>query len=233
MSKIFVITGTRKGIGKNISEYYLQKGHIVTGCSRGESTIAHDNYYHYRLDVADEKAVIHMVNDIRNMFGRIEILINNAGTASMNHIITTPYKTAQNIFSTNMFGTFLFTREVSKVMIKHKFGRIVNFTSVAASLRLEGEAIYAASKAAIVNFTEITAKELADFGITVNAVGPTPIQTDLIRNVPDEKLANLIKQQAIKRLGEFEDIINVIDLFISERSGFITGQVIYLGGVNQ
>lgn len=232
MTQVFVITGDSKGIGRGLSEYYLDKGHIITGCSRGKSSIVHERYYHYELDVADEKAVVHMISEVRKKFKKIDVLLNNAGIASMNHILMTPYKTAQRIFNTNMLGTFLFLREVSKVMMKHKFGRIINFTTVANPLRLEGEAVYAASKAAVVTFTQIAAKELADFGITVNAIGPTPVPTDLIKGISKEKIDALLQKQAIKRLGELKDIINIIDFFIDRKSDFITGQVVYLGGVN-
>jgi len=232
MSKIMVITGTRKGIGKALSEYYLNKGFVVIGCSRREASITNAKYLHYQLDVADEKNVISMVKDVANKNGRIDVLINNAGIASMNHLLLTPYETVKNIYGTNLFGSFLFLREVSKIMAKQKEGRIVNFTTVATPLRLEGEAIYASSKAAIVNLTEIAAKELANFNITVNAVGPTPILTDLIKTVPREKLDALLQRQAIRRFGKFSDVVNVIDFFIDDKSDFITGQVIYLGGVN-
>ena len=232
MNRVFIITGTRKGIGKELAEYYLKKGDIVVGCSRGKSSIQHSNYRHFCLDVSDEKAVVNMVRKTKKEFGKIDVLLNNAGIASMNHIMTTPYKTVQNIINTNFFGSFLFLREVSKVMSKAKKGRIVNFATVATPLRLEGEAIYAASKAAIVNLTEIAARELADFNITVNAIGPTPIPTDLIKNVPKDKIEALLNRQAIKRFGEFKDVVNVVDFFIDEKSDFITGQIIYLGGVN-
>ena len=232
MSRVIVITGTRKGIGKELSEYYLNKKDIVIGCSRGEGTIEHKNYRHFVLDVSDEKAVIKMVRSIKKEFRRIDVLLNNAGIASMNHFLTTPLKTVQNMFATNFFGTFIFSREVSKVMMKQKFGRIVNYTTVASALRLDGEAIYAASKSAIENFTQTIAKEVASYGITVNAIGPTPVETDLIKTVPKNKIQELLEKQAIKRFGSFEDIKNVIDFFISEKSNFITGQVIYLGGVH-
>jgi 3-oxoacyl-[acyl-carrier protein] reductase len=107
----------------------------------------------------------------------------------------------------------------------------VNLASVAVPLKLEGEAVYAASKAAVLSFTQIAAKELASFGITVNAVGPTPIQTDLIKAVPKEKIEKLISLQTIPRPGKLEDVANVIDFFIQPESDFITGQVIFLGGV--
>lgn len=232
MCRIIIITGTRKGIGKELAEYYLNNEDIVIGCSRGTQTIKHENYRHFELDVSDEKAVIKMVRTTKKEFGRIDVLLNNAGIASMNHFLTTSYQTVQNIFSTNFFGTFLFSREVSKAMMKQKFGRIVNYTTVASALRLDGEAIYAASKSAVENFTQTIAKEVAPFGITVNAIGPTPVETDLIKAVPKNKIQELLEKQAIKRFGNFADIKNVIDFFISKKSDFITGQVIYLGGVH-
>lgn len=316
MSRVFVITGTRKGIGKALSEHYLSRGNVVCGCSRGEGSINHANYRHFELDVADEKAVVAMIRVIKAEFSRVDVLLNNAGIASMNHLLTTPFRSVESIFGTNFFGSFLFMREVAKLMANSRKSaensrfkntqnaenshsqnaenfvnlhtkntqsavnlntknavnlnaesaenshsqntkntensvnshsqnaqntlnaqnkmpfRIVNFATVATPLRLEGEAIYAASKAAIVSLTQIAAKELAAFGISVNALGPTPVPTDLIKNVPAHKMQALLNQQAIKRYGEFADVLNVIDFFIDEKSDFITGQVLYLGGVN-
>jgi 3-oxoacyl-[acyl-carrier protein] reductase len=116
-------------------------------------------------------------------------------------------------------------------MQRRRFGRIVNFGSVAEPLRLEGEAIYAASKAAVVSLTRVLARELAEYGITVNAIEPTPVATDLIRSVPSEKIDRLVARQAIRRLGEFRDIVNVVDFFVRPESDFVTGQVVTLGGV--
>ena len=230
-NKTYIITGTRKGLGKRLAEYYLDLGFSVAGCSRGKSTIEHANYLHFELDVADEKAAISMVRQVKKTFGQIDVLLNNAGIAAMNHILTTPYGNAQAVFNTNFFGTFLFSREVAKVMMRQKIGSIVNYTTVAVPLDLEGEAVYAASKAAVESFTRISAKELCAFGVRVNAIGPTPVKTDLIRNVPENKLQALLGQQAIKRFGEFEDVLNVIEFYNSEKSNFITGQTLYLGGV--
>ncbi|RXJ81105.1 SDR family NAD(P)-dependent oxidoreductase [Arcobacter sp. F2176] len=232
MSQIIVITGTSKGIGQALANYYLENGEIVIGCSRAESSINHENYRHFSLEVNDEKAVIKMVRTVKKEFGKIDILLNNAGMASMNHILTTSVSSVEKIFATNFLGTFIFTREVAKVMMKQKYGRVVNYTTVASALRLEGEAIYAASKAAIENFTQTSAKELTPFNITVNAIGPTPVQTDLIKAVPKDKIDELLAKQTIKRFGQFDDIKNVIDFFISKKSDFITGQIIYLGGVS-
>ncbi|WP_417462389.1 SDR family NAD(P)-dependent oxidoreductase [Kordiimonas sp.] len=230
--KIVVISGSSKGIGAFLANRFLQKGHIVVGCSRGAGAIDHENYRHHSLDISDETAVKAMVRAVKLEFGQVDILLNNAGTAAMNHLLTTPYESVQRIFGTNFFGTFLLVREVAKMMTRRKSGRIVNFSTVAVGLRLEGEAVYAASKAAINSFTQIAAKDLGAFNITVNAVGPTPIKTDLIRHVADEKIEALVQQQALKRLGNFEDVANVIDFFTSDKSDFITGQIVYLGGVN-
>lgn len=233
MSEVMLITGTRKGIGRYLVDYYLEKkNYQIIGCSRAPLDPAPPGYHHYCVDVGDEAAVTAMVRDVQKNFGRIDILVNNAGIASMNHTLLTPFKTVQDIFSTNVFGTFLFCREAAKVMVKQKYGRIVNFATVATPLKLEGEAVYAASKAAVKSYTEVLAKELATFNITVNAVGPTPVQTDLIKNVPDHKIKALIDTQAVKRLGEYRDISNAIDFFIARESDFITGQTIYLGGVS-
>lgn len=227
-----IITGTRKGIGRYLCEYYLEKGYSISGCSREESDLVHPNYTHYCLDVADEKAVQHMVSSVIKQTGRIDGLINNAGIAAMNHSFLTPLSVMEKIFSTNVFGTFLFCREVGKVMAKSKFGRIINFATVATPIKLEGESAYAASKSAVENLTQIMAKEYAPFGITVNAVAPTPVLTDLIRYVPKDKMDALLNRQAIKRFGEMRDISNVIDFYLEKNSDFITGQVLYLGGVN-
>jgi 3-oxoacyl-[acyl-carrier protein] reductase len=232
MNKIMVITGTSKGIGKFLSEYYLNKGITIIGCSRSESTITDEHYEHFCLDVSDEKAVINMVASVARKYGKIDYLIANAGIASMNHSFLTPLSTVEKIFKTNVFGTFLFNREVGKVMAKNKFGRIVNFATVATPLKLDGESAYAASKAAVESFTKVFANEFSNFNITVNAVGPTPVFTDLIKNVPKAKMDRLINMQYIKRFGTFDDIVNVIDFFIDDKSSFITGQIIFLGGIS-
>ena len=227
-----LITGTRKGIGRYLVDYYIERGYRVVGCSRSAPDFEIENYQHHELDVADEKAVAKMVRAVAKEHGGIDVLLNNAGIASMNHFLLTPLRTVEQVFATNVFGTFNFCREVSKVMAKRKYGRIVNFATGAAPLKLEGEAAYAASKAAVANLTQVIAKELADFNITVNAVGPTPVATDLIRGVSDDKINDLIGLQSVKRMGEYRDISNVVDFLIQPESDFVTGQVIYLGGVS-
>ena len=231
MNRIIIITGTRKGIGRYLAEQYLQEGDIVYGCSRRICDIEHPNYHHTRLDVSDEAEVVAFVRNVYKNHKHIDVLINNAGCASMNHFLFTPYDTAKKVFNTNFFGTFLMCREVAKYMVKNKSGRIVNYSTVAVALNLHGELVYSASKAAIEQLTRVLADEIGESGITVNAVGPTPIDTDLIKNVPEDKLQDLLSHQCIKRFGQFEDVKNVIDFFLKPESNFITAQTIYLGGV--
>ena len=172
-----------------------------------------------------------MFADVRKAFGGLDVLVNNAGIASMNHFVLTPTSTARRILETNVLGTFSCCREAVKLMIPRGAGRVVNMATVATPLDLEGEAAYAASKAAVVSLTRILAREVGEFGITVNAVGPTPVETDLIRSVAQEKMDALLERQALNRYGTFEDVANVIDFFIKPESGFVTSQVLYLGGV--
>jgi 3-oxoacyl-[acyl-carrier protein] reductase len=230
-NKIILITGTRKGIGYYMANYYLNNNYTVIGCSRSAIDINNENYFHYLCDVRDEQSVISTIISIRDKFKKIDILINNAGIASLNHFLLTPGSTLKKIFETNTFGTFYFSRECAKLMIKNKWGRIINFTTVAVPLNLEGELVYASSKSAVEKMSKIMSRELSTYNITVNTIGPTPINTDLIKTVPKDKLNKIIHEQTIKRLGNYSDIINVINFYINEKSDFITGQNIYLGGL--
>lgn len=229
--KNILITGNRKGIGLHLTKYYLDKGHNVFGCSRSETDFEHPNYAHKVCDVGDERMVKSTVLEMKKRFGTIDVLLNNAGIASLNHSLLTPGSTVEKVFKTNFYGSFYFSRECAKKMMLNKKGRIINFSTVAVPLDLEGEMIYASSKAAVEKMTRILAKELAEYNITVNAIGPTPVYTDLTKVVPKIKMKELIEKQPIKRFGEFNDIENVTDFFISDNSNFVTGQIIYLGGL--
>ncbi len=231
MNRVIIITGTRKGIGRYLAEQYLAEGDKIYGCSRRNTDLVHPNYSHTNLDVSNEADVMAFVRNVYKENKHIDVLINNAGCAAMNHFLLTPYTTAERVFNTNFMGTFLMCREVAKYMVKAKTGRIVNYSTVAVALNLHGELVYSASKAAVEQLTRVLADEIGESGITVNAVGPTPIDTDLIKNVPEEKLQDLLSHQCIKRFGKFEDVKNVIDFFLRPESNFITAQTIYLGGV--
>jgi len=230
--KIMLISGTSRGIGKYLVEYYSENGNAVIGCSRKQIDYeVNGDYHHFCLDVSDEKKVKEMFSFIRKEYGKLDVLINNAGTGSMNHSLLLPIKTVHQILNTNVVGTFLLSREAAKLMKKNNYGKIVNFVSFAIPFKLEGEAIYAASKAAIVSLTEIMSREYSDYGITVNAVGPPAVQTNLIKGVPKEKMKKLLMRQTIHRYGSVEEVRNVIDFFIKKESEMVTGQVVYMGGV--
>ncbi|MFW6180754.1 MAG: SDR family NAD(P)-dependent oxidoreductase [Spirochaetota bacterium] len=226
-----LVTGASRGIGRFLAGYYLQRGFLVEGCSRGEPDLEQEGYAHHRVDVTNEEQVAGMLAAIQDRHGRLDVAVNNAGAASMNHLLLTPGSSVDRIMSLNLKGTFLVSRESAKLMKRRGYGRIVNLGSVAVPLALEGEAVYAASKGAVVTLTRVMARELGGFGITCNVVGPTPIDTDLTRGVPRDKIDRIVQGLAVKRQGMFEDVANVVDFFISPRSGYITGQVIYLGGV--
>lgn len=228
--RVALVTGSRKGLGRFFAEQLLDRGYQVVGCSREPADWERAGYWHLCADVSDEQQVQRLMSQIRQRFGRLDITINNAGVASMNHALLIPAATVNQVMEINVRGAFLVSRESARLMRKHQYGRIVNLTTVAVPLSLEGESIYVASKSAVEALTRVMSRELAPFGITVNAVGPTPVETDLIRNVPRDKIEEIVNRLAIKRLGQPADVFNVVEFFIRPESDYITGQIIYLGG---
>jgi 3-oxoacyl-[acyl-carrier protein] reductase len=226
-----LITGTSRGLGLALAHHGVARGDLVVGCARSSSPIDDERYVHVETDVTDPKGVAEVVRVVRQRAGGLDALINNAGVASMNPIALTTVEAARRIVEVNLLGTFLCTRAAIRLLRGSAHGRIVNLTSVAVPLALEGEAVYASAKAAVETFTRITAREVAAFGITCNAVGPCPVRTALTGSVPDTVMAALLARQAIGRWAEPEDVINVIEFFLRPESDMVTGQVVYLGGV--
>lgn len=227
-----LVTGASRGLGLNIAEYLLNKGDLVIGCARSKSPLEHPNYKHYHLDVSSEHQVNELFFNLKQSFGHIDALINNAGIARMNAFILTPFKSMQEIMQVNFGGTFMCCQKAIGLLKKSASPRIINMSTVAVPIALEGEAAYAASKSAVETLTRILAKELSVFNITCNAIGPSPIATDLISGVSEDKIASLIAQQAIKKMAQPQDVINLIDFFLQPQSSMVTGQIIYLGGIS-
>jgi 3-oxoacyl-[acyl-carrier protein] reductase len=228
--RVGLVTGSRKGLGKFIAQQLVACGYAVYGCSRTAADWTLDGYHHLETDVSDEQQVKEAIAQIRRSHGRLDVVVNNAGIASLNHFLMVPASTVDKVMATNFRGAWLVSREAAKLMMKARYGRIINVTTVAVPMRIRGEALYAASKAAVETMTRILAHEVGEFGITVNAVGPTPIDTDLIRKVPAASIQTIIDGLAIKRKGQPKDVMNVIDFLIRPESDYVTGQVIYLGG---
>jgi len=226
-----LVTGATRGLGRALVEHCLSRGDAVVGCGRGPSSLSHDGYTHFECDVTDARAVTALFRDLKGRFARLDVLINNAGVASMNPIALTPIEAARRMIETNFVAAFNFTREALRLMRSSPAGRVVNLTSVAVPLRLEGEAVYAASKSALETFTRIAAREIAPFGVTCNAVGPSPVATALTDAVPRHKMDALIRGQAVQRWANADDVINVVEFFLRRESAMVTGQVIYLGGI--
>lgn len=227
-----LITGSSRGLGKDLAEYFLQLGDIVYGCARSEGEIEHDNYHHYQVDIASPDDVTQLFMSLRKEIKQLDAIINNAGVASMNAFALTPVASFQKIFDINVQGTFLFCQKALGLLKRAKHPRIINMTTVAVPLQLEGESIYAASKSAVETLTRIIAKEYGSFGITCNAIGPSPIDTALIRGVAKEKIAKLVKRQAVKKMATPEDVINLAEFYLRPESKMISGQVVYLGGIS-
>src|SRR5262245_41552283 len=226
-----LITGGSRGLGLALARHCLARGDLVTTCGRGKvATLEPGRHRHAVTDLMQPTDVDALFSGIRAEVGYLDALINNAAIASMNAVALTPVETIQRIMRTNVEAVMLTTRAAIRLLRHSEAGRIINVSTVAVPLRLPGEAIYAASKSAVEIFTRIAAREVGEFGVTCNAVGPSPIRTDLVAGVDQGKLDRLITDQPIRRWATVEDFINVVDFFLSRASGMVTGQVVYLGG---
>lgn len=227
-----LITGTSRGIGNALAAYLLAQGHVVIGCSRGQSTIDHENYSHRSVQMEDEGGVLELMTFVRREYQKLDVLIN---CAAINPMIMTaallPTSIMKEVFAVNLFAPMLLCREAIKLMSRKKFGRIINLGSMATKHEVAGEALYTSSKSALVAYTRVIAKEIYGLGITANVVAPAVIKTDLSEKINQLALTEVLKRNAIPGYGSFDDVNHTIDFLISENSSSITGQIIYLGGV--
>ena len=225
--KTLIVTGASRGIGGHIAARAHEEGYRVVGLAR--NTADGLPYDIRACDVSDPDQVAKTLDDLRrdeDLFG----LINAAGIASLNLTIAMPAETSRRVVEINLLGAIHCCALVGKWLSRLKRGRIVNFSTIAVPLALKGEAVYAGSKAGVEAFSRSFAREMADFGVTVNTVAPGPVATDLIAKVPKEKIAQIVDQQIIQRQAEPEDVWNIISLLLDDRANMITGEVIGVGG---
>lgn len=231
--KIVLVTGARRGVGRLLAGHFLAEGAQVIGFSRHEDDEAQLlGYTPLAVDVGDPESVARGFEQVRKQFGRVDIIINNAAVLTSQYAMIMPAGAAKGMLDANILGTFLVSREAAKLMRKSKWGRIINIGSMAASLEPMGDSIYAATKAAIATLANVMAKEFAALNITCNTVGITAIETDMLGQLPKDKIDAVIAGLPLPRYATAEDIFNVVDFFASERSGYITAQTVFLGGVN-
>ena len=230
---IAMITGSSKGVGHGISSYLLGQGIKVFGCSRGPSTMDEKDYEHTQLDVGCQKQVSEWISGVSRAEGPIDLLINIAGMmpASTRALATTSDVVEETI-KTNFLGTFSVCREAATVMLRKRTGRIINLSTIATGLHLEGASAYIASKSAVVGFSKVLAKELAPAGITVNVIAVSLMETEMSASLDKQQRERYREHFAIKRWATIDDVCNAVSFFASPDSGYVTGQVMHLGYVD-
>lgn len=226
-----IITGASRGVGKLLAEYYLEKGSSVSGFSRGPSSIDHEGYSHFSLDVSDDKAVSSAINEIGKTPERL-VLINCAALKCDSLSVLTTLDNAEKMFKTNVLGAFSVSRHAAMMMKKKKFGRVVNLTSVAAPLESVGTIIYGASKRGLEHLNSVFSKEFAKDDITFNSVGiSTFTGTEMYEGIGKKELDSLRSQLTKADAVNINELVHIINCLISPEAGKITNQVIYFGGV--
>lgn len=232
-NRVMVITGTSKGIGRGMAEYYCAKGYTVFGCSRGPATLEAETYNHHQLDIGDEKMVREWIRSIKKTAQRIDVLVCNAGVVeSTLQMTVTPGNLVDLYLRTNFAGTYFVCREVAKAMLLQRAGRIITISSIMTRLHEPGTSLYSATKSAIVEMTKVLARELAPLGITCNVVAPSLILTEAAKSFGDEWQKHMLEKQTLKREITVDEICNVVSFFASQESGCITGEVIHMGLVS-
>ena len=236
MKKVIVITGASRGIGKGISEYFLEKGHIVIGTFNKSLNEANEIKEKYPLfdpiktDVTNEEEIKKTVSEIIKKYGQIDCLINNAGISKTGLLQDMALEDYNEIFDVNVKGLFLFTKEVLPYMINKKSGKIINISSMWGITGGACEVLYSASKSAVIGFTKALAKEVGPSNINVNCIAPGVIKTDMLNNLKEDDLEVLREETPLLKIGTPFDIAKVCYFLFSENSDFITGQVISVDG---
>lgn len=237
--KIALVTGASRGIGQTIAAELGRRGATVLGTATtaaGAEAISRalqERGVQGRglcLNVTDPAAVESVIQAINREFGSPAILINNAGITRDNLLLRIKEEDWQVVLDTDLSSVFRLSKAVLRGMLKQHYGRIVNITSVIAATGNGGQTSYAAAKAGIVGFTKSLAREVGSRGITVNAVAPGFIETDMTRALPAAQRAALIQDIPLNRLGEVQDVANAVAFLVSAEAAYITGETLHVNG---
>jgi 3-oxoacyl-[acyl-carrier protein] reductase len=237
--KVAVVTGAGRGIGREIALAFAREGAKLAINSMHKETINPVAEEIHKLggealplvlDVSREEDVERLVEEVFSKFGRADILVNNAGVNRDNFFLRLKTDDWDTVIAVNLRGTFLCTRHFSRRMMRSKWGRIINMASVAGEAGNMGQANYAAAKAGVIGLTKSCAKELARYGITVNAVSPGLIETDMLAGMEQTVLDDLKKNIPVGRIGACADVAAAALFLASDAASYITGQVIRVDG---
>ena len=234
--KNVLITGATGGIGSAILDIFYKNGFniIASGTNEDKLKKLQDKYSErvsaIKCDLSDENQINHLVSQAQASCDSIDILINNAGITKDNVFLRMQKDQWDDVINVNLNSNFLLTKLVIKGMIKKRWGRIVNITSVVAKMGNPGQANYVASKSAIEGFSRTLAQEVASRNITINCVAPGFVDTDILSTIEPEKLKDMTKNIPVGRIGTPEDVSNAVFFLSSEESSYITGQVIHVNG---
>src|SRR3989338_7911113 len=239
-NKVAIITGASRGIGKAIAISFAKAGAKLALCATNEQLLQAVSGEIERLsgqkplcfafDIRDGVKIREVVKKTLDTYSRIDILVNNAGTTRDQLIAMMSEEDWDTVLSINLKSIFLFTKAVTKPMIRQRSGRIINMSSVVGLMGNAGQANYAASKGGVIAFTKSAAKELAKRNITVNAIAPGFIQTDMTAKLGEKVVSEMKNLIPLGRFGEPEDIANIALFLASDQSNYITGQVIAVDG---
>jgi 3-oxoacyl-[acyl-carrier protein] reductase len=234
--RVVLVTGASQGIGLGIARLLAARGARLALVARQEERVAAvaeaigGGARAYGCPVQDAERVQHTVQRVLEELGAIHGLVNNAGITRDGLLLRMSQEDWDAVVAVNLTGTFNFTRAVTKSMIRQKFGRIVNVTSVIGQMGNAGQVNYAASKAGIIGLTKAVARELASRNITVNAVAPGYIATAMTADLTDSVRDDLMKSIPLQRLGTPEDVARTVAFLLSEEASYITGQVLNCDG---
>jgi len=232
-SKKILITGASRGIGKDIALNSKEKGYKVLGTSttnEGVSSLKENGIHGLQLDLNDKKSVESFNGLLTQEHPDIAVLVNNAGITRDNIVLRMSEEEWMDVLNVNLNGAFKVTKTVLKFMLKKRWGRILNITSTSASTGNRGQANYAAAKAGIEAFSKSVAKEVGSRGITVNAIAPGYIQTDMTEVISENVKEEILSQIPLSRFGKPEEISQLVDFLISDEASYITGQTIHING---